>query len=154
MANTKHCEACDDGHAVPCTCTYVRKCLDKNEAEKMWEHLKCATCGTQSIERFEEQCESCFTKLKIEPLMALRELTLKEVTRIDGLLTAKLEKLARSSRHNLNLSFTCTCGQRHNTGLDLIAHLPECSGPKPQTARNGFHGKLMRVDLSDIQEIG
>ncbi len=154
MVSGKHCEACDDGLAVPCTCTFVRKCLDRSEAQKMWEHLKCITCGSQSIERFEEQCEACFTKLKIEPLMALRELTLKEVARIDGLLTAKLEKLARSSRHNLNLSFTCTCGQRHNTGLDLIAHLPECPGPKPQTARNGFHGKLMRVDLSDIQEIG
>ncbi len=120
----------------------------------MWEHLKCITCGSQSIERFEEQCEACFTKLRIAPLVALRELTFKELARIDGLLTAKLEKLARSSRHNLNLSFTCTCGRRYNTGLDLIAHLPECPGPKPQTARNGFHGKLMRVDLSDIQEIG
>lgn len=115
----------------------------------------CSTCHRGALETFEEQCEGCFKRDKIDPLVELRKLALNEVSRIDALLTKKLEKLARSSRHNLNLAFNCVCGSRFKTGLDLITHLPECAGPiKPSTARSNGHAKLMTQDFSDITEIG
>jgi len=115
--------------------------------------IQCSACQKPVLEVFEDQCEPCYKKLKITPLVDLRNQTLKELSRIDGLLTAKLEKLARSSRHNLNMSFTCECGEKHKSGLDLIAHLPDCAGPKPQTHRNGFHSKLMRQPIS-LKDLG
>ncbi len=116
--------------------------------------IQCSTCQSKVLEVFESQCEPCFRRLKIQPLVDLRAVMLKEVSRVDGLLTAKLEKLARSSRHNLNLSFTCMCGGRYKTGLDLIAHLVDCTGAPKVAARNGHMTKLMRVDVSKLEEIG
>lgn len=117
--------------------------------------IQCSACESQVLEVFEEQCEPCFVRLKITPLKSLREQMLKELSRVDGLLTAKLEKLARSSRHNLNLAFDCVCGSRFKTGLDLIAHLPDCDGPpKGETKRNGAHRAMMREDLGKVTEIG
>lgn len=115
----------------------------------------CSTCKRGALEVFEEQCETCFKRDKIDPLVELRKLALGEVSRIDNLLTKKLEKLARSPRHNLNLAFTCICGSRFKTGLDLISHLSDCTGPpKPITNRSTNHTRMMNEDLSTVTEIG
>jgi hypothetical protein len=115
--------------------------------------LNCSTCPASSLELFEAQCESCYRRDKIEPLVKLREMTLKEVSRIDGLLTQKLEKLARSSRHNLNLSFTCVCGERYTSGLAMIVHLPDCGGPVKTPTRNGSTAKLMKFS-GELEDLG
>lgn len=112
--------------------------------------IECEACQTNVLEVFEGDCESCFIKLKVVPLKDIREQTLKELSRIDMLLTTKLEKLARSSRHNLNLSFTCVCGGRFKSGLDLISHLPECGGIPKDSSRSKAHSKLMNGHLKPI----
>ena len=143
MVDAPYCEACDSGHDVPCTCTYAKiPFTNRSEVKDPIMSMACGSCEKQTMELFENQCEPCFKRDKIEPLMALRELTLKEVARIDGLLTAKLEKLARSSRHNINLSFTCVCGERQKSGLDMINHLASCTGPRRPVHRNGNYAKV------------
>ena len=116
--------------------------------------MKCVSCHRGALEVFEEQCETCFNRDKIQPLVELRRMKLQEVADVNALLSGSSEKLARSSRHNLNLAFNCVCGSRFKTGLDLIQHLTECEGPKAPTARSNGHAKLMSQDFSDVTEIG
>ena len=117
--------------------------------------IKCPTCKHDCLELLLSgengsqvgQCETCYRQHVIAPLVALRAAALSAVTEVDRKLTAALEVMARSYRHDFNMSFKCDdCGKLCKSGLDTITHKAEdCPGPlasRPVTKRQQFQSKI------------
>lgn len=122
--------------------------------------LTCPACKLAALELLtvggngtaQHYCETCYKRHVIAPLVAKRAALLSQVAAADAALTAALEKLTKTYHHAGASIFTCECGKRHTSSLDLLSHLEDCRPAKPVSARKQELDRRIHAVTAD--EIG